>query len=414
MRALVAGAGRGYWPRHSIDAGFRGSPLADVAIPSEAAVVALTEALAGECVARRIRVNAVAPGAVTGRLTDAILAAGVATTYTSVCHLHDSDDRVAHGLSAKGRCHVPRPIISRVMRIAKSSRSSGPVGDQPCPGCLGAKAVLVRASVFGRSSLFRCTACGTEVLRPQPDDLRLAEIYGPNYYAPWAAEDPGIVDAMKRATFAPLLDACGLRAGTTLLDVGCATGSLLAEVSKRGARGYGIDLNAEAIKVAQQRAPDATLHIGYATDQPFPGVIFDAVVMIDFLEHVRDPEAELRVARQRMRPGAKLVISTPRVDSLVRRAAGRRWPQYREEHLTYFSRRGIAALLDRCGLEVERVAATRKVLTLAYAYGQAAAFPVPVLTQLTTAGYRILPALRHRPFRVSLGEMTVVARRQEL
>lgn len=304
--------------------------------------------------------------------------------------------------------------MSGVMGSARSADRSPSVEDTPCPGCLGAKAALVRASAFGQSSLFRCTACGTEFLRPQPDDVRLAEIYGPNYYAPWAAEDPETVDASKRATFAPLLDACGLRAGTTVLDLGCATGALLAEVSQRGARGYGIDLNAEAIKVAQQRAPDATLHIGYATDQPFPGVIFDAVVMIDFLEHVRDPEAEVRVARERMRPGAKLVISTPRVDSFVRRAAGRRWPQYREEHLTYFSRRGITALLNRCGLVVERVAATRKVLTLAYAYGQAVAYPVPVLTQLTTAGYRILPALRHRPFRVSLGEMTVVARRQGL
>lgn len=296
------------------------------------------------------------------------------------------------------------------MRSATSAERSDPFGDKPCPGCLGAKAALVRASAFGQSSLFRCTTCGTECLRPQPDDLRLAEIYGPNYYAPWAAEDPEIVDAMKRATFAPLLDACGLCAGTTVLDLGCATGSLLAEVSRRGARGYGIDLNAEAIKAAEQRVPDARLHTGVAADQPFPGVIFDAVVMIDFLEHVRDPESELQLARQRMRPGAKLVISTPRVDSLVRRAAGRRWPQYREEHLTYFSRPGITALLDRCGLVVERIAATRKVLTLAYAYGQALAYPVPVLTQLTKVAYRSLPVLRHRTFGVSLGEMTVVAR----
>jgi 2-polyprenyl-3-methyl-5-hydroxy-6-metoxy-1,4-benzoquinol methylase len=298
------------------------------------------------------------------------------------------------------------------MSSSTSANEPDPLGDQRCPGCLGAKVPLVRSSAFGQGSLFRCASCGTEVLRPQPDDRRLGEIYGANYYAPWGAEDPETVDAMKRATFAPMLDACGLRAGTTVLDLGCATGSLLAEVSRRGARAYGIDLNGEAIKAAQERVPDAVLYTGFAADHPFPGVIFDAVVMIDFLEHVRDPEAELQVVGQRMRPGAKLVISTPRVDSLVRRATGRRWPQYREEHLTYFSRPGITALLDRCGLVVERVAATRKVLTLAYAYGQAIAYPVPVMTQLTSAAYRVLPALRHRAFGVSLGEMTVVARRQ--
>jgi NAD(P)-dependent dehydrogenase (short-subunit alcohol dehydrogenase family) len=43
---------------------------------SKAAVVMLTEALAGECASRGIRVNAVAPGAVATRFLDAILEAG--------------------------------------------------------------------------------------------------------------------------------------------------------------------------------------------------------------------------------------------------------------------------------------------------------------------------------------------------
>jgi SAM-dependent methyltransferase len=279
-----------------------------------------------------------------------------------------------------------------------------------CPACHGHTIRLVRAAAFGRSDLVRCHDCRTEFLVPQPSDDRLAEIYGADYYEPWSVENGRTVDVMKQQTFKPLLDECRIESGTALLDLGCATGAFLAEAARRGAQTYGIDLNPVAISQAQQRVPGARLHAGRSADQPFQGVDFAAVVMIDFLEHVRDPEAELAIVTERMRPGARLIISTPRVDSVLRELMRRNWPQYREEHLTYFSRRGITELLERCGLSVEKISATRKALTLAYAHGQMRAYPVPVLGSAVAATYRLLPMLRHRPVRVRLGEMTVIAR----
>ena len=90
---------------------------------------------------------------------------------------------------------------------------------------------------------------------------------------------------------------------------------------------------------------------------------------------------------------------------------GMRWPQYREEHLAYLSRAGVVAMMSRAGLRIEAIGPTHKTLTLAYAYGQMATYPVPGLRALTNVAYRSLPGLRHRPIRVGLGEMTVVARR---
>ena len=101
--------------------------------------------------------------------------------------------------------------------------------------------------------------------------------------------------------------------------------------------------------------PDAAFHAGTLADDPFGDERFDAITMIDFIEHVRDPEAELRLAGDRLAPGGRLLISTPRADSTVARATGRYWPQYREEHLTYFSLAGLAAVLQRAGLVVVRV-----------------------------------------------------------
>jgi 2-polyprenyl-3-methyl-5-hydroxy-6-metoxy-1,4-benzoquinol methylase len=280
-----------------------------------------------------------------------------------------------------------------------------------CPACASTATSTVKGNLYGECALVRCDACATEHLVPQPSDGRLTEIYGPGYYEAWGVEDADVLDRMKRQTFAPIIDAAGIRPGSKVLDLGCATGSFLAEVTSRGASGYGIDLNGDAIALARDRLPDVNFHIGVAADQPFPGVQFDAVVMVDFIEHVREPEVELAIVREWMHDDSRLVVSTPRSDSVLRRAMGMRWPQYREEHLTYLSRAGAVALLARSGLRIEAIQRTTKAVTLAYAHGQMTTYPVPVLSTLTAAAYRSLPALRHRLVRVGLGEMTVVARR---
>jgi 2-polyprenyl-3-methyl-5-hydroxy-6-metoxy-1,4-benzoquinol methylase len=246
---------------------------------------------------------------------------------------------------------------------------------------------------------------------PQPSDERLAQIYSADYYEPWSYEGPSGLDAMKRKTFAPLLDGCELPPGAALLDVGCATGTFLGFAAERGYRVFGIDLNAHAVEEAKARVPAAHVHAGTLGDEPFEGQRFDAIVMIDFIEHVRDPRAELIAAASRLAPNGRIAMSTPRVDSVTRRLARRSWPQYREEHLTYFSLEGIRRLLEGTGLKVLTTKPTLKAITLGYAYGQAHAYPVKVVTPLTTAAYRALPFARHSPIRLPFGEMTVISTR---
>ena len=78
--------------------------------------------------------------------------------------------------------------------------------------------------------------------------------------------------------------------------------------------------------------------------------------MIDFIEHVRDPEAELRLAGERLAPTADGCSSRRRAPTRPWPGlTGRHWPQYREEHLTYFSLAGLAAALQRAGLVVVTV-----------------------------------------------------------
>ena len=253
--------------------------------------------------------------------------------------------------------------------------------------------------MWGACDLVGCRTCRTEFLAPQPTTSDSAEIYGADYYAPWSAEAADTVDAMKRLTFAPMLDACEPAPGRSVLDLGCATGSFLAEAAASGRD----DLRHRPQRRKQSPwrgngYPPRTLHAGVVADRPFPDVL---------LRRGRDDRLHRARARSRSRAVGRPRDHASRVEAghlhAARRFAccdrhpGEHWPQYREEHLTYFSRawsRGLA--VPHWVLESVDVAPTRKAITLAYAYGQAVAYPVPVLSGATSVAYRTLPALRHR------------------
>jgi SAM-dependent methyltransferase len=246
---------------------------------------------------------------------------------------------------------------------------------------------------------------------PQPSDERLGEIYSSSYYDPWAIDQDESVEAMKRTTFAWTLNQCSPQPGARILDIGCATGFLLRLAQDLGLEAWGIDLNAYAVERCRRVVPETHVHCGVLADRPFDGITFDAVFMIDFIEHVRDPEKELRGVWERLSVGGAAVISTPRTGSMVHALTRRGWPQYREEHLTYFSLAGMMTLLRRCGFDVASARPTRKTVTLNYAHRLMQAYRQPWATRIAHAIWLALPPFREIKVPVRLGEMTVVARK---
>ena len=101
-----------------------------------------------------------------------------------------------------------------------------------------------------------------------------------------------------------------LRAGQSVLDVGCGPGTITIDLARRVAPGrvVGIDRAAKALAEAQAAAGDAgvgtvTFGIGdvYALDLPDASV--DVVHAHQVLQHLTDPVAELREMARVCRPG---------------------------------------------------------------------------------------------------------------
>jgi SAM-dependent methyltransferase len=98
--------------------------------------------------------------------------------------------------------------------------------------------------------------------------------------------------------------------------------------------------------------------------------------MNDFIEHVRDPRATLQTAHNLLRPGGVIFLATPSLDSWSARLMGRRWMEFKPEHLHYFRPKTIKLVLRQAGYERVQVAPGMKVLSLEYVQAHFRAYPV--------------------------------------
>jgi len=76
-----------------------------------------------------------------------------------------------------------------------------------------------------------------------------------------------------------------LHAGTSVLDIGCGTGTHLHMYHEAGCRVFGIDVSPAMLKAAQAKLNGrAALHLGEASQMPFADESFDLIVAM-FLFH---------------------------------------------------------------------------------------------------------------------------------
>lgn len=243
-----------------------------------------------------------------------------------------------------------------------------------CPLCDGRDARVHLRD--GRWTLLRCRACAhVHLADPPAHDELLAAVYDASY---WRSDDPSArgyadyfgAEELQLDTMRARAAMLGVAAGARVLDVGCAGGAFLVAARERGALVEGVEPSAAAAARARLRLPGARVHLGTLRDRPDDGARFDWIVLVDVLEHVREPREDLRLAAGLLDEGGRLAILTQDPDSFAARLLGRRWHHYKQpEHLHHFPQRALKRLCSETGLDVEFVTrkASGKWITPAFA-----------------------------------------------
>jgi SAM-dependent methyltransferase len=138
-----------------------------------------------------------------------------------------------------------------------------------------------------------------------------------------------------------------------VLEVGCGLGYLTYALRRAGYDALGIDVSPEAVASATRvfghfyRAESIESYASKCSDT------FDAIVMVEVIEHLEDPVKVLQSAMRLLAPGGSVIVSTPNRSFF---APGSDWAtDLPPVHLWWFSEDSMHAMARRLGYNVSLV-----------------------------------------------------------
>jgi trans-aconitate methyltransferase len=154
---------------------------------------------------------------------------------------------------------------------------------------------------------------------------------------------------------ASLLELLHPQPAERILDVGCGTGQLTAEIARAGAHVVGLDNSADMLRDAGKNYPDLTFVLGNASAFDFAEP-FDAVFSNAALHWVKDADGAAASIARALRPGGRFVAefggkrNIASVQAALRAILG---PSADLQSPWYYPSIGeYSAVLERHGLEV--------------------------------------------------------------
>jgi 2-polyprenyl-3-methyl-5-hydroxy-6-metoxy-1,4-benzoquinol methylase len=173
-------------------------------------------------------------------------------------------------------------------------------------------------------SMVECAHCGNVYLNPRPAVDELDVIYPTNYYSynyekainPIALRAKDILDQRKVKGWLKHVDAD--ISELKFLDVGCGNGHFLFMLEKLGVPKdhlFGVEMSESSIERLKKSGFHG--HLGRIEDvfSSLPAGSFDLIVLLQVLEHVEDPAAQVGVLSRLLRPGGLLIVETPNTES---------------------------------------------------------------------------------------------------
>lgn len=206
-----------------------------------------------------------------------------------------------------------------------------------------------------------CQRCGMIAQTPLPDAAFIPSFYPSDYRNHLIAEGrlpagrQGFFSVLKRIQTRRIARRIGRHLtsrGAKVLEVGCGSGALLMAFRELGFQNlFGSDFEAAAatpLAAAGIRFRRSDIERGFPFTERF-----DAVIMVNIIEHLLDPTGVLRRIREHLAPDGKVIIITPNAGAIELSIFGRYWSGFHApRHLWLFSRDGFKHTARKLGLGV--------------------------------------------------------------
>ena len=140
----------------------------------------------------------------------------------------------------------------------------------------------------------------------------------------------------------------------TLLDVGCGTGDFLKTAKDNNWIVSGIEPNAEARIIANQKTENVVFDIEQLNNFEFNS--FDVITLWHVLEHLPDLEYQISILKKLLKPKGRLVVAVPNYKSFDANYYNQFWAAYDvPRHLWHFDQNSISKLFASIDMEIEQL-----------------------------------------------------------
>jgi len=214
-------------------------------------------------------------------------------------------------------------------------------------------------TVPGEFRFVRCRRCDHLYLNPRPAIRDVARTYPPDYYA-YSTGGNRLAARLRRMREARKVrlyrEAIG-EGSRRILEIGCGNGRFLSLLREYGCAEWeltGIDFSESAVRQCQALGIRATAT--RVEDLAAEDGTYDAILMMQLIEHLEDPRRSCERVRALLHPGGVFILETPNVGGLDYQLFRGRWwaPYHFPRHWNLFSNTGLQRLLHETGFTVLR------------------------------------------------------------
>jgi 2-polyprenyl-3-methyl-5-hydroxy-6-metoxy-1,4-benzoquinol methylase len=188
--------------------------------------------------------------------------------------------------------------------------------------------------------IFQCSRCGLVQLHNEPVPY-WREVIRATAFSQEMGE-------FRKEQFKAFVEQYGL-SGKKIVEIGCGKGEYLSLMQDAGARVTGTEFS--------EASASHCIHAGMRVERLFvegPEIRlrdapFDAFFILNFLEHLADPNSTLQGISANLADNAIGLIEVPNFDMILKKKL---FSEFIADHLFYFTRETLNALLERNGFEV--------------------------------------------------------------
>jgi SAM-dependent methyltransferase len=234
------------------------------------------------------------------------------------------------------------------MKTFSNAARPEPKREIPCAVCGGSSfEPLWELAGF---SFRTCSGCGLIQQNPQPERSSVIGRYSGEYLEYELANENAFRDLELKA-----LSDVGFAAESArsvdFLDVGCATGSLIARLKEGGARARGVEPCPQTAGYAREKR-GLDVFTGTLEEARLPDASLDVIHASHVIEHMNDPTGFVDEARRLLRDAGILILTTPNSDGFQAGVFGPAWRSVINDHLYLFSYKTLKRLLESRGFRV--------------------------------------------------------------